>query len=122
MNNQETSSLLAVIKTAFPEFAISNEVIQVWYLFLQEIPYDRAQRNLRDHIATSRFAPRIADVIREDLHQPLTIYEIQRQEQEQATLELMEYHATENVKPMPERVSKYLENFFTKVRLNDDEP
>lgn len=122
MNNEETSSLLAVIKTAFPEFVITQEVIQVWHLFLQEIPYNRAQRNLRDHIATSRFAPRIADVIREDLQQPKTVYEIQRQEQEQAILELQEYHATEDVKPMPSHIAERLEKLFSKSKVNANEP
>lgn len=121
MNNQETSKLLAVIKTAFPEFVITSETIQVWHLFLQKFPYDRAMSNLEDHILTSRFAPRIADVVREDLKQELTVYQIQQQENEQARLELQEYHETEKVGPMPDHIKAKLDAVFKKARVTLDE-
>ncbi|KGE18453.1 hypothetical protein [Paenibacillus wynnii] len=96
-------------------------MIQLWHLFLQEIPYARAQLNLRDHIAISRFAPRIADVIREDRLQPQSVYDIQRLENQMDMLELEEYHLTENAKPMPDYVREQLQATFSKLKVNPDE-
>lgn len=122
MNQKETSSLLAVIKAAFPEFEITPEVIRVWHGFLQEVTYPRAQANLHEYIKTSRFAPRIADVIREDDSTgPQSVYEVQRLEAQQAALELQEYHERENAKPMPEHVARKLNDLFSKAKVNTDE-
>lgn len=121
MNNKETSSLLAIIKIAFPEFEISTEVIRLWHDFLQDVTYERAQSNLREHIATSRFPPRISDLLREDLQLPQSVYDMQRLETQQQMLELQVYHATEKVKPMPDHVRERLQATFSKMKVNADE-
>lgn len=64
MNKQETAQLLAVIKTAFPNFEITEPVVRLWHDFLTDISFDRAQKNLREHISTSHFPPAIADVVK----------------------------------------------------------
>lgn len=107
MTQQETAKLLALIKTAFPEFEISKEVIMLWHNFLAKVPASLAQRNTMEYIATARFAPRISDIIKDDV-QP-SIYEVQEQQLEQDILELQEYHEKEDVKPMPDHIRKRLE-------------
>lgn len=69
MKQTETARFLAVVKTAYPHFEISNEVARLWHEFLEEIDYQTAQANLREHIKSSRFPPTIADIVRNDPQQ-----------------------------------------------------
>lgn len=64
MEKKETAKLLAVIKTAFPNFEITEPVARLWVEFMEGVPFERAQKNLKTHINTSKFPPTIADIVR----------------------------------------------------------
>ncbi|THF83716.1 replicative helicase loader/inhibitor [Cohnella fermenti] len=66
MNKQETAKLLSVIKIAYPSFEITQPLASLWLEFLKQVPFDRAQVHLNEHIASSRFPPTIADIVRYD--------------------------------------------------------
>jgi hypothetical protein len=62
----ETAKFLAVIKTAYPNFEVNPAVIKLWHEFIQHISFEKAQRNLYEHIASNKFPPTIADIYRYD--------------------------------------------------------
>lgn len=95
--------------------------IDVWYAVLKDSSAEQAQRNLMDHFRTNRFPPTPADLIRAEEGRPLSVYEIQKQENEQQLLELQEYHEREDVKPMPDHIARRLDKLFAGMRVNDDE-
>ncbi len=55
---------MAVIKTAFPHFEISEPVVRLWHDYVSEIHFDRAKNNLQKYIKANRFPPTIADIMR----------------------------------------------------------
>lgn len=66
MNKAEVAKLLTVIKIAYPNFEVSESVVNLWYVMLKEMPFAKAERNLREHITKSKFPPTIAEVVRYD--------------------------------------------------------
>lgn len=64
MNKQETATLLTVIKLAFPSFEITEPVVRLWHEFMEGVPYEKAEINLRTHIKTSHFPPTISDIVK----------------------------------------------------------
>lgn len=79
MKQTETAKLLAVVKTAFPNFEITEPVIRLWHQMLSGISFEQAQKNLMLHIETNRFPPTIADILRKDIEQ-FTDYNALREE------------------------------------------
>jgi hypothetical protein len=67
MNKQETAKLLAVIKTAFPNFEITELVARLWVEFMEDVPFERAQMNLKYHIKSNKFPPTISDIVQLEL-------------------------------------------------------
>lgn len=64
MKQTETAKLLAVIKTAYPNFEITPAVTVLWHDFLQHMDSEEAQLHLREHIISNRFPPTIADIVK----------------------------------------------------------
>jgi hypothetical protein len=64
MNNQETAKMLAVIKSVYPNFIISEESTKLWAQFMKPVRWEKGQAHLNEHIASSRFPPVIADIVR----------------------------------------------------------
>jgi len=61
-----TVKILAVIKAAYPEFNrdVDHAVaIRIWHSALIEYTYEACDEAVAKHIRTSRFAPKISDII-----------------------------------------------------------
>lgn len=116
-------SLMKLITNIYQNFEVEDPFkIDVWYAVLRDTSAEQAQANLMEHFRTNRFPPTPADLIRAEQDQPLSIYDIQRLENEQQLLELQEYHEREKVKPMPEHIARRMDNLFAGLRVNKDEP
>jgi hypothetical protein len=69
MRKTELIQLLTQIKLGFPNFLWNEEVEAFWFRHLENVPFERAQRNLDSHVITSTYEPKIADVVRHDPQQ-----------------------------------------------------
>lgn len=100
-----------------------NDTVTVWHDILQDISGDAAQRITRQLCRkNTQFPPTPAEIYQETLDETdCSIYEVERLETEQALLELKEYHETENVMPMPDRVRKRLAEVQQRVQVTSDE-
>lgn len=64
MTFKEFGMLADAIKTYFPRDNIlpTNEAMELWYDMLKDLDYKSACIGLKKHVASSRFAPTIADI------------------------------------------------------------
>ena len=64
MTKQEFAKLAAALKTYFPWDNVlpTPEAMDLWYLQLNDIPYDLATKSLNKWVATSGKCPSIADI------------------------------------------------------------
>lgn len=101
-----------------------QDVVGVWTDILQDIPPDvamaAARRLCRENTS---FAPTPGEIYQAcmDSGPELTIYQLQKQEQQQRLLELREYHETEKVGPPPDHIRQKLDAIFKKARVTEDE-
>lgn len=63
MTESETARLLAVIALAYPTFEVTRERIALWQDMLRAVEFDLAQRATRRHIAESKWAPTVAEIM-----------------------------------------------------------
>jgi len=59
----ETARLLAVIALAYPTFEVSPQKVALWQDMLQSVDFSLAQRATRRHIAESKWAPTVAEIL-----------------------------------------------------------
>ncbi|MBY9081039.1 hypothetical protein KIH86_23075 [Paenibacillus sp. HN-1] len=62
MNKIEIAKLYKVIKKRYPNFDASTQAVEEDVEMLQDIPYDVAQSNIRQHIMTNDFPPKISQI------------------------------------------------------------
>ncbi|TVX93021.1 replicative helicase loader/inhibitor [Paenibacillus agilis] len=62
MNRAEVFELMIEIKANYPNFDTSDEEAERYYSFLQDFPLDAAMENIRRHILTDEFPPKIANI------------------------------------------------------------
>lgn len=62
MTREETKSLLKLILLAYPNFEVSAEKVELWAQMLTDVSHAAGNKNVMQHIKTSRFIPTIADV------------------------------------------------------------
>lgn len=94
MKQTETANFLAMIKTAYPYFEITEAGVKLWHLMLQELDYKEAQGRLVRHIRNSKFAPTIAELLAEDQKIEPSFYEVLRLEEQEDQLLLEAYDQT----------------------------
>ncbi|MCM3272590.1 replicative helicase loader/inhibitor [Paenibacillus elgii] len=70
MKKTEMAQVLAVIKTAYPHFEITEPVARLWYELLKDVDLQTSQANLHKHIRSNRFPPTIADIIHDQDDEP----------------------------------------------------
>lgn len=127
MTRAEVILIIKYISRAYRNFNIDpsdlNDTVTVWHDILQDISGETAQRVTRQLCRiNTQFPPTPAEIYQTTLDEVTrTVYEVERLETEQALLELKEYHETENVVPMPERVRKRLEAIQQRVQVTSDE-
>lgn len=119
--------LMKYLSAAYRSFVIDeseiDSVIGVWQDILEDIPNDTAQAAVRRLCReNTSFAPTPGEIYQAcmDKGTGLTVYQIQRQEQEQRILELQEYHETEKVGPAPDAVQKKIDAIF-RSKVKPDE-
>lgn len=120
--------LMKYLSAAYRSFVIDesevDSIVGVWQDILQDIPNDTAMQAVRRLCReNTSFAPTPGEIYQAcmDRGTKLTVYQIQQQEQQQRMLELQEYHETEEVGPMPERVRQKLNALYKKTRVTQDE-
>lgn len=114
--------LMKLITNVYQNFEVEDPAkIDVWHAVLRETPIKVARLNLMDHFRTSRFPPTPADLIRLEYKQPLSVYELQKLDNDRQLLELQEYHEREEVKPMPEHIANRLNKLFAGMRVDEGE-
>ncbi|WP_410771004.1 hypothetical protein [Fontibacillus sp. BL9] len=62
MEKAEVFDLLIEIKENYPNFDVSNENVERHLKYLHDFPFDKAIRNLDEHIRTSKYPPNIAEI------------------------------------------------------------
>ncbi len=120
--------LMKYIAGAYRSFRTADDAqaeqeVAVWHDILQDIPNQLAMEKTRELCrVNTTFPPTPAEIYQACVqNQSLSVYQIQRIENEQQLLELQEYHEREEVKPMPEHIANRLEKLFAGMRVNRDE-
>lgn len=64
MTQKEFSTLAGAMRASYSvqNFLSTREAVSVWYEMLKDLPYDLANKAVLSHIATSKFAPTIAEI------------------------------------------------------------
>ncbi len=62
MKRNEAARLLTVIAAAYPNFEPDDDKVRIWAEMMADLEYETAATALQRHIATSRFAPTIAEI------------------------------------------------------------
>lgn len=62
MKRSEAAKLLAVVAASYPNFEPDEVKLGVWTEMLGDLDYPTANMAVRRHIATSRFAPTVAEI------------------------------------------------------------
>ncbi|MGN7359972.1 replicative helicase loader/inhibitor [Paenibacillus sp. SAF-054] len=119
MKQTETASFLAMIKTAYPFFEVTEPGVRLWHMMLANLDYKTAQSRLADHIRSSRFAPTISEIVNPIAQEEKSFYELQRAEEEADQLALEAYK--EKAIPMPDHIRERIERFAKERRVNGDE-
>lgn len=63
MNKKEAGEFIKQIAAAYPNIDFYPDRIKIWTEMLADIEYDMAVKRLKNHIATVKFAPVIADIL-----------------------------------------------------------
>ncbi|MEC0239461.1 replicative helicase loader/inhibitor [Paenibacillus dokdonensis] len=119
MKQTETASFLAMIKTAYPFFEVTEPGVRLWHMMLTNLDYKTAQNRLANHIRSSKFAPSISEIVNPIADEERSFYELQRAEEEADKLALEEYN--EKAIPMPEHIRERIERFAAQRRVNRHE-
>ena len=64
MTKREVFQLLKLISVYYDPYEINQEKVNQWFTLLKDDSYSRLEKNLRQHVAHSPYAPRISDLIR----------------------------------------------------------
>jgi len=69
MNDIEVKKLFLIINETYSNFPISDVKITIWADLLREVPFDRAQRNLRSYVMDSnnKFPPHPGELAKSQL-------------------------------------------------------
>ena len=114
MTVNEFAQLTAAIKTYFPRDNVlpTEEAMDLWYAELKDLDYESASMGLRRYVATSRFAPAIAD-IREhaaDYNEPDLPNEMAAWQLVLTAIRNSGYHAEEEFAKLPGIVQRAVVN------------
>jgi hypothetical protein len=71
MNEIEVKKLFLIINETYSNFSISDVKITIWADLLREVPFDRAQRNLRSYVMDSnnKFPPHPGELAKSHLQE-----------------------------------------------------
>lgn len=109
MTVEEFTQLAAAIKTYFPRDNMlpTKQAMELWYDMLKDMDYKDAYIGLKNHVATSRFAPTIADIRNgATISQPEQLNEMEAWALVAKALRNGSYHALEEYEKLPPVVQK----------------
>lgn len=66
MNKQQADNLLGMIAGSYQNFELTKDRVKIWTEMLTGIEYNLAVKRLKNHIAVSKFAPTIAEILNPD--------------------------------------------------------
>lgn len=112
MKQTETANFLAMIKTAYPFFEVTEAGVRLWHSMLADLDYKTAQKRLANHIRSSKFAPTISEIVNPAPFEEKSFYQLQREQEEADQLALDEYN--EKAVPMPEHIRVQLDRLLKK--------
>ncbi|WP_157054054.1 replicative helicase loader/inhibitor [Paenibacillus sp. D9] len=101
MKKTEVLQLMAIIRTNYQHFEISEEKAAVWHSLMEDTPFGTAKLNLKTFMQQSPYPPTAADIIRRDPSQ-FTDYGRLRLETEERLQEVEVWH--QQAVPLPERL------------------
>lgn len=111
--------LLTMASKIYSKFKIEDEItFNIWYKLLENTPFDIGLENLNNHMLTSEYPPKPANLVQSQTE--LSWHQYQQQEAEQSRLALQAYHENEDVKPMPDYVREKLEQIGNKFKGGED--
>lgn len=110
MTSKEFAQLASAIKTFFPRDNVlpTPEAMGLWFDMLKDLDYASASMALKNHVASSRFAPTVAD-IREKataLSKPQELNEMEAWALVSKALRNSAYHNVEEFEKLPPLVQK----------------
>lgn len=62
MEKHDVRKLLEQIIGLYPNIKLSKDTAGIWAECLQDISYEQARKNLKEHVKSNRFPPTIADI------------------------------------------------------------
>lgn len=62
MTRNDTALICALFSSAFPNWVITAEGVELWHTFLADVPSEIAQQVAQEWVVTSEFAPTIAGI------------------------------------------------------------
>ena len=62
MKETEVIRLFSIIRTEHPNFEITEEKSRLWANLMKDITFEHAAANLKEHLLTSEFPPKIANL------------------------------------------------------------
>lgn len=109
MTFKEFGKLADAIKTYFPRDNIlpTDTAMELWYDMLKDMDYQLAYIGLRNHVATSKFAPTIADIRNGTvISQPQELNEMEAWSLVSKAIRDSGYNSTEEFAKLPSLVQK----------------
>ncbi|MHA6481305.1 hypothetical protein ACX1C1_05280 [Paenibacillus sp. strain BS8-2] len=77
MTKTELKKLFLIINNFYSSFQIDDLKTEMWLVVLSDYPFERAQKNLMEHIKTNKFAPTAAEIIDYDyMEWTVELYEL----------------------------------------------
>lgn len=66
MNKSQTYEILSLIHRYYEHFEITQEKIDSWHILLKDSDFEEVNEQLLKHCQTSSFAPKVADLLKQD--------------------------------------------------------
>jgi hypothetical protein len=63
MTKNQVIKIFAVIVSAYPGFAVTEEKLSVWHKALEDQEFNTVERNVMRHVRTEKYPPTIAEII-----------------------------------------------------------
>lgn len=107
--------LLTVAKRVHPSFSVEDEfTFGIWFELVNEIPFEVAQANLKEHLRKSEYPPKPASLVGDYFSKSeLSVYDQQAIEQRELMLAI-ETPDNECV-PMPDSVERAIEQLGNRM-------
>lgn len=66
MDNKEVREFIKHIADAYPTFEPTPSRVKLWVEYMEDVSFDKAMGQLKRHIAKSKYAPTISEILSSD--------------------------------------------------------